>query len=58
MVVVVRGRFQIQQSVVKRVMVWDRFIKAVKRYVSMQGAIIVLRASPAKQKVGREAEKV
>jgi len=56
MVVVARGRFQIQQNVVKRVRGWGRFTKTVKRSVSLQGAVIALRASPAKQRVGYEAE--
>jgi hypothetical protein len=43
---------------VKRVRGWGRSIKAVKRYVSVQGAIIVLRADPVKQRVGFEAEKI
>ena len=58
MVVVARGRFQIPQNVVKRVRDWGRFINAVKRSVSVQGAIIVLRANPVKQRVGCEAEVV
>ena len=58
MAVVARDRFQIQQSVVKRVRGWGRSIKTVKRSVSVRGAILVLRASPAKQRVGCEAEKV
>jgi len=33
-------------------------MKTVKRSVSMQGAIIVLRADPVKQRVGFEAEKI
>ncbi len=57
MVVVARDRFQIRQNVVKAVKAWDRFIKTVKRPVSMQDAVIVLRASPAKQRVGCEVEK-
>ncbi len=57
MVVVARDRFQIRQNVVERVRDWDRFIKTVKRPVSMQGAVIVPRASPAKRRVGYEAEK-
>ena len=57
MVAVARGRFQILQNVVKAVRDWGRFIKTVKKSVSVQGAIIVLRASPAKQRVGCEAEK-
>ena len=58
MVVEALDRFQIQQNVVKAVRGWGRFIKTVKRSVSVRGAIIVLRASPAKQKVGLEAEKI
>ena len=52
MVVGVLDRFQIPQNVVKAVRGWGRFIKAVRRSVSVRGAIIVLRASPAKQRVG------
>jgi len=52
MVVEALDRFQIQQNVVKAVRGWGRFIKAVRRSVSVRGAIIVLRASPAKQRVG------
>ena len=52
MVVEALDRFQIQQNVVKAVRGWGRFIKTVKGSVSVRGAIIVLRASPAKQKVG------
>jgi len=52
MVVEALDRFQIPQNVVKAVRGWGRFIKTVKRSVSVRGAIIVLRASPAKQKVG------
>ncbi len=57
MVAVAQGRFQIRQSVVKAVKAWGRFIKTVKKPVSLQGAIIVLRASPVKQRAGCEAEK-
>ena len=57
MVAVALDRFQIPQSVVKRVRDWGRSIKAVKRSVSVQGAIIALRASPAKQRVGCEVKK-
>jgi hypothetical protein len=57
MVVVVRGRFQILQNVVKRVRDWGRFTKTVKRFVSMQDAVIVPRANPAKQRVGCEVKK-
>ncbi|MDP6923678.1 MAG: hypothetical protein R2568_00395 [Candidatus Scalindua sp.] len=52
MVAVDLDRFQIPQNVVKAVWDWDRSIKTVKRFVSMQGAVIVPRASPAKQRVG------
>ncbi len=58
MVVVARDRFQIRQNVVERVRDWGRFIKTVKRSVSMQGAVIVPRASPAKRRVGYEAKKI
>jgi len=58
MVVEALDRFQIPQNVVKAVRGWGRFIKTVKRSVSVRGAIIVLRASPAKQRAGYEAEKV
>ncbi len=58
MVAVARDRFQIPQSVVERAKDWGRFIKTVKRSVSMQGAVIVPRASPAKRRVGCEAEKI
>jgi hypothetical protein len=58
MVVVARDRFQIQQNVVKNVRVWGRFIKTVKRPVSVQGAIIALRANLVKQGVGSEAGKI
>ena len=58
MVVVARERLQIPQNVVKIVMGWGRFIKIVKRPVSVQGAIIVLRASLVKQRVGGEAGKI
>ncbi len=57
MVVVVRGRFQILQNDVKAVRDWGRCTKTVKRSVSMQGAVIVLRVNPVKQRVGREVEK-
>jgi len=58
MVAVALGRFLIQQSVVKRVRDWGRSIKAVKRSVSVQDAIIVLRANHAKQRVGYEAKRI
>ena len=37
---------------------WDRFIKIVKRPVSVQGAVIVLRANLVRQRVGGEAGKI
>lgn len=52
MVVVAPGRFRILQNVVKHVRDWGRFTKTVKKVVSMQDAVIVLRANPAKQRVG------
>ncbi len=58
MVVGARDKFPIHQNVVKNVRDWDKFIKTVKRSVSVQGAIIVLRADPVKQRVGFEAEKI
>ena len=58
MVVAARDRFQIQQNVVKSVRDWDRFIRTVIKSVSVQGAVIALRASPAKQRAGDEAEKL
>ncbi len=58
MVVAARDRFQIPQNVVKRVRDWGRFTKTVKRPVSMQGAVIVPRASPVKQRAGCEVEVV
>jgi hypothetical protein len=58
MVVVARDRFQIQQNVVKAVMVWGRFIKIVKRPVSVQGAVIVPRADPVKRRVGVDTGKI
>ena len=57
MVVEALDRFQIQQNVVKAVRGWGRFIKTVKRSVSVRGVIIALRASPAKQRVGCGVEK-
>jgi hypothetical protein len=54
MVAVARDRFQIQQNAVKNVRGWVRFIKAAKRFVHMQGAIIVLHASHVKQRVGNK----
>jgi hypothetical protein len=57
MVVAAQVKSQIQQNVVKNVTGWDRFIKTVKRFVLVQGTIIVLRADPVKQRVGFEAEK-
>ena len=58
MAAVARGRFRILQNVVKRVRDWGRSTKTVKRSVSMQDAVIVPRASPAKQRVGCEVKKI
>ncbi len=58
MVVVAPGRFRILQNVVKYVRDWGRFTKTVKKVVSMQDAVIVLRANPAKQRVGCEVKKI
>ena len=58
MVVVDRERLQIPQNVVKIVMGWGRFIKTVKRSVSVQGAIIVLRVNLVNRRVGGETGKV
>ena len=58
MVVVALGRFQIPRNVVKCVRGCGRSIKAVKRSVSVQGAIIALRANYAKQRVGYEAKRI
>jgi hypothetical protein len=55
MVVEAQAKFPIQQNVVKNVRDWDRFIKTVKRSVSVQGVIIVHRANLAKRRVGGEA---
>ncbi len=57
MVAVARDRSRILQNVVTRVRDWGRFIKIVKRSVSMQDAAIALRANRAKQRVGCEVEK-
>jgi hypothetical protein len=58
MVVAAQAKSQIQQNVVRNVRGWGRFIKTVKRYVSVQDANIALRASLAKQRVGGEAGKL
>ncbi len=58
MAVVARDRFQIQQSVVKRVRGWGRSIKTVKRLELVQDAVIVLRANLVKQRVGGETGKI
>ncbi len=57
MVVAARARSQILQNVVKIVRGWDKFIKAAKRPVHMQGANIVLRANLVRQGVGSKAGK-
>jgi hypothetical protein len=54
MVVGARDKFPIQQSVVKNVRDWGKFIKTVKRSVPVQGANIVLRANLVKQRAGSE----
>jgi len=57
MAVVAPGIFRILQNVVKRVRDWGRFTKTVKKVASMQDAVIVPRANPAKQRVGYEVKK-
>ncbi|MHC4182863.1 MAG: hypothetical protein ACYSR0_05890 [Planctomycetota bacterium] len=42
----------------KNVRGWGKFIKTVKGSVPVQGANIVLRANPAKQRVGGKAGEV